>query len=287
MVPTNKYELYMESEYEKIADEYFIEMSDGAKLRILRTSAQSETKEPYTLIIIAGWGSVILGWDEVLMDVSRDFNVIYMETREKGSSVLPKKFEKGMDRLAEDLKEVIEQLNLDQSKLILLGSCFGATLISYGLAKKKYSPFLSVIIGPPARFEMPPLTRYIIFLVPPFALKLFRPIAVFWIKKFKTEDPEQAAKYIRVLKEADGKKWKKVVQSLVLPWWWDIYAKIENKVLLIAAEEDKMHNAKDTQKIRELIKNADYLDLGSNKATHSQPLVNALRTYLKQMDKKN
>ncbi|MHA1304523.1 MAG: alpha/beta fold hydrolase [Candidatus Heimdallarchaeaceae archaeon] len=275
----------IQAEYEKIAEEIFLEMSDGVKLRILRSNAIMNEETIYNVVIFPGWGSVVLGWDEVLMEMYKDFNLVYIESREKGSSIIHKKASTGMDRMSDDLKEVIEQLNLDESNLILFGSCFGATVIAHGLANQKYDPLLSVLIAPPARFDVPPMLRHIGPYLPAFFLNVLRPMVKLWIKKSKSESPEQAAKYIRVLNEADGRKWKKFGKPLALPYWWDVYANIKNRVLLIAAETDKMHDATITKEIKNLMPNAKYLDLGSNKNTHSLPVVEVLRNYLKELNK--
>jgi len=46
------------------------------------------------------------------------------------------------------------------------------------------------------------------YLVPNCFLRVTRPVWKRWIRKRKSEDPEQAAKYIRALEEAEVKKWR-------------------------------------------------------------------------------
>ncbi|MHA1829174.1 MAG: alpha/beta fold hydrolase [Candidatus Heimdallarchaeaceae archaeon] len=274
-----------QAEYEKFATEEYLMMSDGAQLRVLSSKVDKETDKTYTIVLFAGWGSVVLGWDEVLMELSKDFNVLYIESREKGSSIISKKSETGMNRISDDLKEIINLKKLDQRKTILFGSCFGATVIAHGLANNKYNPLFSVLIAPPARFDLPPLTRYIVPIVPFWSFNILKPLLKIWIKKSKSESPEQATKYIRVLDEAQGRKWKKFGKPLALPKWWDTYANVESEVLLIAAEADKMHNAKITKEIAKLMKNSTYKNLGDNKSTHSLPVVQALREYIQERQK--
>ncbi|MHA1224479.1 MAG: hypothetical protein ACTSP3_14730, partial [Candidatus Heimdallarchaeaceae archaeon] len=63
--------------------------------------------------------------------------------------------------------------------------------------------------------------------------------------------------------------------------WWDVYAEVKNDILLIAAEKDKMHAAKITQKIRDLMVNSVYINLETNKNTHTKPIVDVIREQLK------
>ena len=94
---------YRVSEFEKLADEMMVTVSDGSQLRVLRYTPPKDRFNGYTLVIVVGWGTVIPSWDELLMDATKDFEVIYYESREKGSSILPKKYAVGMERMVLDL----------------------------------------------------------------------------------------------------------------------------------------------------------------------------------------
>ena len=50
---------------------------------------------------------------------------------------------------------------------------------------------------------------------------------------------------------------------------------------MIGAELDKMHNAEETRKIVSLIRNSTYIDMKTNKNTHSKNLVTEIRKFLK------
>lgn len=271
-----------QGDYEKEALELYITMSDTTQLRVLKSSAPQETHTGFTLFLVAGWGSVVLGWEEVLLEAMHYFDIVYLETREKRSSRLTKRSKFGIDRMSSDIAETFLQLGLDEKKTILLGSCMGATIIAHGLAEKKYDPWLSVLIAPPPRFELPPLTRYLVPIAPVWIFELIKPLLKKWLKG-KTESKEQAMKYIRVLEEAEGKKWKKVGKPIARPKYWHIFPKIQSRVLLIAAEKDKMHSAKITQKIRDMIPNAMYKDLGTNHNTHAPILVDTIREVIKEL----
>lgn len=278
----NRYEAFMRSRYEDIAEEELLTMSDSTLLRILKTFAPENTRSGYTLFMVAGWGSVVLGWEDVLLEAMKDFDIIYLETREKGSSKLARRTKNNLDRLSSDVKEVLEKLELDPQKLVLFGSSFGATILADGFGNNKFDSFLNVLVAPAIQIDLPPLIRYLVPLFPHWFMPPFKPLIKWWLKKSKSESPEQAAKYIRVMNEAQSKKWKNVALNFLYWKWWSVYERVDNDILLIAAEKDKMHEADVTQKIGKLMKNSTYVNLETNKNTHTKPIVDLLREQIKQ-----
>ena len=275
------------SEFEKNSKSFDLPMSDGAKLRIYRSKPPKKDFNGYSMIVMPGWGTVVPAWDYFFMEAIKDFDVIYFESREKGSSYLPKTAEVGMDRMAYDIHDVIKFLKLDEEKVVIFGSCIGATTIAYGMYKNMYNPYLPVLLAPPARFEVPPVFRHLIPFSPTFLWVPVRPIITLWITKFKSNTPEQAAKYLRTVEEADPKKWKKLGLRLAYKRYWKMFPQVKNHVLLVAAEADKMHDAKVTKKIEGLMENTSYVNLGSNKDTHAPKMVEVIREYLPKFKGKN
>lgn len=280
-----KYLNETKSHYESIATEDFIIMSDGSKLKVLHSKTKNDPENAYTLLIVPGWGSVVLGWDDVLLEGNKYFNIIYVETREKGSSELNKQTKHDLDRSSTDIKEIIKKLKIDEENLILFGSCYGGLIIADGLAKEKYAPLFSVLIAPPIRVELPEIIRYTYWMIPAYdwIINPLKKFARWWIKKKKTESKEQAAKYIRVTEEADPKKWKIVGKHIARPKHTHVYEKVTQPVLLVAAEQDKMHDAEVTQKIHKLMEDVTYIDLATNKNTHSKPIVDTIKEHIKKL----
>ncbi len=266
----------MEADYERISERKMVKVSDNSEILVLHTKALKSNNAVFNLIIVPGFASIVLGWDDFLMGAKDYFNIYYLETREKKSSILAKKSKYTVDRFSSDLNEVMAYFELDSENTILFGSSFGAIVIADALFKKKIDPFLTVLVGPPEKIEMPPIFRYLLFIIPAFFYRLFAPIGKFWIKKSKSESPEQAAKYIRVIDEGDAKKWKKTCVRLAFDKYWDTYAGIESRVLVIDESEDKLHRTKITKKIAASIKNSELVDLKTNKFTHSAGLADFL-----------
>ena len=274
-----KNEIVVLSEFEKKAEIITLTMSDNTPIRVLKTKAAKKENTGLTMFVNPGWATIVPSWNEFLMEAIKDFDIIYFESREKASCDLTRKSEVGMERMASDIKEVIEQLDIDENKLVLFGSCLGATTIVYGLFKDMYNPAMPVLVAPPARFEVPPVLRQLIPVAPAFLLEPIKPIVRFWIRK-KTESPEQAAKYIRSINEANGRKWKKVGLPLAFKRYWKVFPQVKNKVLLVAAENDKMHDAEIIIKISKMMENSVYTNLKTNKNTHAPIMVETIREFI-------
>lgn len=275
-----KFESLSQAEYEKYAVESYLEMSDGSKLKILRTHAKEEVSNGHTLFINPAFGSIILGWDELLVEAMKDFDIVYFESREKGSSKLVKKAKMGMEVYSKDIEETIRQLDLEEDKLIAFASSSSVPIIANTIAYSNLQPKLTVFVGPILKIPIPTYMRLMILILPAIFVKLIRELAYIWIKRKQSESPEQAAKYIRVGNEADPKKWKKGLKYFATVTYEKIYPKINTKVLVIDESEDKMHETEITREIASLIPNAELVDLITNKNTHSKPIVDTIRKYI-------
>jgi hypothetical protein len=275
------YDTLYQAEYEKYAEESYLEMSDGSQLKIFRTYAKENISNGYTLFVNPAFGSIILGWDELLVEAMRDFDIVYFESREKGSSKLVKKAKMDMETYSDYIIETINQLQLEENKLIAFASSSSVPILGHAIASKKLQPILTVFVGPILKIPVPAYMRWMVLILPAFFVKLIRELVFIWIKRKRSESPEQAAKYIRVGNEADPKKWKKGLRHIITLTYEDIYPEIGSKVLVIDESEDKMHETEITREIASLIPNAEIVDLETNKNTHSKPIVDKIREFIK------
>ncbi len=271
-------------EYEQIATKEYVTMADGTALLVYSTKAPEKNRSPYTLFFVPGWASVILGWDSLLMEAKDTFDIYYYESREKKSSKLNWDTKVYLDDLSDDLVTIIEYYNLEQDKLILLGSCYGSMVLGHAMVQQRIDPFMPIMFGPPARLDVPKGTRRIIKHVPYCFYIPILPIVLFfarsWLKRKKSESKEQLAKYLRVLDEMDFKKNLFVAHNIITKKNWEMYAQINNKVLIVDAEKDKMHQSENSKKIKASMENSLYANLGTNKNAHSKPMLDLILEYL-------
>ena len=279
------YKKFLKAKYEEHAEERYFTVSDGSQIRVLLSKAPKEEYNGFSFVLIAGWNTIVSGWDGVLLEAMKDFDVVYIETREKGSSIVVKNTKFDMDRFSSDIQEIIEELQINQKKMVVFSSSLGTICTAHGLGSKKFEPFLTYFVGPVHRFETPKGSRFYMYLVPNCFLTLTRPIWKWWIRKRKSEDPEQAAKYIRALEEAEVKKWRATAYANVWDDFLDMYEKIEVRNYIVGMEKDKMHGREISMRIHERMENSIYIDLETNKKTHSAEMVKVVRRHLSDIEK--
>ncbi|MHA1777588.1 MAG: hypothetical protein ACTSWC_12505 [Promethearchaeota archaeon] len=278
----------VQAQFEQICEEQYLPMSDGTQLKILTSKLQQTIPEnsystQYTLMLIPGWGTIVPSWDDFLMEAAQRFNIVYLETREKDSSILGKHTHSNMDRNAQDIQEVIEFLNVSQKQLILVGSCFGANSIAYGLMRNRFSPLMNVFIGPQLRFPLPWYGRFLIPIAPYWMFYFFRPILRFWLRYFQTTDKKQAQKYIRIINEADPKKWKKVGKAVYFEEFSSIFPQINQFIYVIGEGNDKMHKASDSLRIAQMLPKSEFVMMESNAETHSAMMAKTIAGLISQL----
>ena len=71
----------------------FIEVSENVSLRLITFSPPKPSKRP-PIVFVPGWVSQISGWLQVLLEMTREYTVYYIETRKKYLQLL-----KGMQNI--------------------------------------------------------------------------------------------------------------------------------------------------------------------------------------------
>ncbi|MCG3223113.1 MAG: hypothetical protein H7647_01515, partial [Candidatus Heimdallarchaeota archaeon] len=259
----------------------FVPLSDGSQIRTLYTETPEETSTNFTLVLVAGWVSIVLGWDDLLMEAKELFNILYVESREKATSIVPKKGKFDLDRYALDIKEAIEYHQLNEKETIILSTSFGATLVALMLKNSEINPYLSILIGPIERIILPLAIKLALLILPSWMFNLIKPIGYWWVRKYKTEDGYQAARYIRAIRDSDPRKWKNTIRHVAFVKFWDYYEGLENNILVIDESEDPLHDTETTIKIASLMPNSRLIDIKTNRAAHSSPMIEIMRKEIK------
>ena len=280
----------LRTELEKSAEERYYTMKDGVKVRVL-VFDKAKNPHKYKIFMIPGFASVFPGWSKIIEPLAKDHIIYYFETREKTSSIMPSgKIARKTDlqKMAYDLKEIVEQMKLEESKYVTISSSAGGTIQVEALSEKWMHPDSAVLIGPSIEFHLQRFAAFAVYIVPSFIKDLFMFLFRWFIGAFyvnKKKYPEQYAKYVRAAEEIDMRKMKKLMWQLTNYNCWEMVPKVEAKCILVGASEDKMHDAELTKKTQELIPNSEYVDLGTNKATHAQPLVDLVKKIITDLEK--
>ncbi|MHA1532462.1 MAG: alpha/beta fold hydrolase [Candidatus Heimdallarchaeota archaeon] len=281
----------LRAEIEKKAKEIYCEMSDGTKVKILDFDL-AENPNKYTIFLIPGFTTVFLSWEILVEILSKEFRILYFESREKSSSIAPnRKVQRSttLRKMAYDIKEVTEQLELDKQDYIILCSSAGGTILVEALSEKWLNPPGAIMVGPTMEYHIQFIAPFLITIVPDFMKNLFMPLFRWFLGKFhvdKKEHPKQYAKYARSGEEAILRKIRRVLREMYRYNCWHMPPKIETRTLIIGASTDKVHATEEAIRTHELIPNSSYIDLGDNIAAHTQPMADALKDFIKELEKK-
>jgi pimeloyl-ACP methyl ester carboxylesterase len=262
--------------------EQSIAVTGNISLRVISFSPANDHYNP-SIVFVAGWITLISAWKKVLQEMTKDFTVYYIETREKISSRVTGKVEYGVEDIGRDIVNLVSHFNLKDNRFILFGSSLGASAILDCCRFLKLSPLCLVLIGPNAVFRVPQFGKVIIYFFPPRLYLLIKPIVKWYLKTFRLDiknDYEQYEKYCGNIDSADPWKLKKAVMKLWHWQAWDLLRAIKYPSLIVGASKDSLHEPENLKKMVSMMSNATYIDLETNKGTHSEKVVEEMRKYL-------
>lgn len=266
----------------RITDE-MVPVSDRVSLRVVTFHPPHPNDNP-SVLFVPGWISMISGsgWADVLREMTKEYTVHYVETREKISSRVRGKVEYSVEALGLDLVAIVSLFKLDSGRYILFGSSLGATVILDCCRFLKQRPLCLVLIGPNAVFRVPILGRVIVRMVYPPLFFVIRPFVKWYLKTFRLDVKSDYAQYQRYcdnLDAADPWKLKKAFFSFSKYQVWNLLGDIGIPTLIIGASKDRLHDPENLKKMVSMLKHASYSDLGTNQSTRSKQSVEEMRKF--------
>ena len=262
--------------------EEWLPASADVLLRVI-TFLPAQQEDNPDVVFVSGWISKPVAWRDVLREMTRDFRVFYIETREKISSRILGNVSFGVDSIGEDLVQLIPRLGIRPDRYILMGSSLGATAILNAVTALHPQPKALVLVAPNAEFRIPRWGLWLIRPFPPRLYLIFKPFAKWYLRNFRldlTVDYAQYEKYSNSLDAADPWKLKKAVLALAKYTIWEKLGAITCPVLIVGASKDKLHEPENLKKMTSLLPNAKYIDLETNRRTHSKEVVGALKKFI-------
>jgi len=263
-------------------NERMMEVQPGVSLRIVEFHPAEDHGNP-PVLFLSGWITQMSAWKDVLKSMTKDFKVYYIESREKISSRVNIKAAYSVEEIGSDLAGIVQQLDLPSGKFILFGSSLGASAIveSYKLLARK--PQSLILVGPNAVFRVPRIWKIIVTLFYPPLYAFVKPPAKWYLKKFRLDvktDKDQYIKYCSAIDAADPWKLRKAVLAVAKYTIWNRLGDIDCPVLLVDASKDKLHEPENLRKMETTIPQVLRIDLGTNKETHSERMVDEFRKYI-------
>jgi len=260
----------------------YIDINENVSLRLITFSPAKPSKKP-PIVFVPGWVSQISGWLQVLLEMTREYTVYYIETREKISSVVNGDVNYDIKEMGKDVIKVLEQINLIDKKYYLLGSSLGGTIILdlWRFLEKK--PLSLILVGPNAEFRVPITWHYLVTMFYPPLYSLLKPSVKWYLRTFRMNienDLAQYEKYSEALDSADPWKLKKALLSVEKYKVWDLLADINSPTLIFSASKDKLHEPENLQQIANTMQKATIVDMETNSGTHSREMVFKMQQYL-------
>ena len=250
-----------------------IAAADGIELRVYSFKPnQSSTSRP--VVFIPGWTSVMEGWAPLLSAWVEKREIHYIETREKRSAKMTGKLrvqDFAMIHHAEDLKAVVDVLNLD-SNVLWFGSSLGATVILHGMMEGLLQGEAAFLIAPNTKFRfstwMLPVISAPWWCYPPLIRILGLPYL-----KWRLKEPKQYIRYRRTLTQAHLLRLKRSVKAnrrYDLPSNLDC---ISAPVAICVAASDTLHTGDDSHGIADSLPNGSIVEVPSNQYAHEADVI--------------
>jgi pimeloyl-ACP methyl ester carboxylesterase len=261
--------------------EQYLSVGPQISLRVVSFQPPQRGTFP-TIFFVPGWISLMSAWKEVLKDLTSDFSVEYIETREKRSSRVHTSARYGVGDIAGDIARAVSVLS-GENGFVLLGSSLGATALVESCRLFRKRPQSLVLIEPNAAFRIPPLGLFIVKMSSPSLYCIIKPVIKWYLRTFRLDpktDYAQYAKYCSSLDAADPWKLKKAAIAFSHYQVWRALQSISMPVLVFGASRDVLHEPEHLKRMVSSLEQVTEIDLETNKRTHSAEMVSYLRRFL-------
>lgn len=255
-----------------------VEVDGHAIIRILHFQPQQPSGK-LPLMIVPGLSSVIESFKGVLQEITRTHVVIYVETREKPSSVVRDHCPFDMTSIARDLEVAVEMAGFEDRGYLLAGYSLGAAAIMEAFGRLTVKPAQVVLAEPVPQFRIPrwslPLTKWA-----PQIYPLLKPFAKWYMRNFMIntrKDPEVMKIVERALDSADPMKLGRTIRSIHRFEAWHKLPEMDIPTLIVATSADTLHRHEDILRMKSLIPGSTWVDLVDNQRTHDREMALLLR----------
>lgn len=260
--------------------EQMIQVDRDTKLRVVSYSP-AFPRNNIAVVFVGGLSTVLESFGSVVCQLTKDFPFHYIETRDHASSQIQGEGRFDIETSARDIAAITEGLGLKE--YVLMGYSLGAAIIADGYRHLNVKPQQMIFLEPTPVFHYPALAVKMARLTRELKTMPLRLFAKWYIRNFiidKNADADMVGISAKALDSCDPVKLKKTIVAIADYTLWDKLTDIDCPVLLIAATKDKFHNHDETLKMLRLLKNSSYVDLETNRRSHSVEAAEVIRKYL-------
>ena len=263
-----------------IGEEKLIRVSNSVSLRVFTWKPVNQSSK-VPILMVPGWGSVFEGWRPLVTEWVQNRKIIYVETREKASAIFDEKMSQKdfhIDNFTDDIREIIQSLNLD-GNYHLFSSSLGSTILIHGLQERKISAKSSIFLAPNQNIIFPLWARLLIKLpLPKFTLKWLIKLAI-WAVERKVEEEGQKIRYRRTLLSQNYERIRFSARYLIGYSLPESLSNIEIPCAILTAESDKLHGSNDVEFISREISNMKIIPIPSNQYAHQPEALNEIESF--------
>ena len=268
-----------------IGEEKLIRVSNSVSLRVFVWEPVNQSSK-VPILMVPGWGSVFEGWRPLVTEWVQNRKIIYVETREKASAIFDEKMNQKdfhIDSFTDDIREIIQSLNLD-GNYHLFSSSLGSTILIHGLQERKISAKSSIFLAPNQNIRFPLWARLLIKLpLPKFTLKWLIKLAI-WAVERKVEEEGQKIRYRRTLLSQNYERIRFSARYLIGYSLPESLSNIEIPCAILTAESDKLHGTNDVEFISREIPNMKIIPIPSNQYAHQPEVLNEIESFYSDME---
>lgn len=258
--------------------ERYVAVDRGVELRVLQWSPEAPSGRP-VLVFVPGWVSVVDGWADLLRGLVATREVLYIETREKGSARIasrelrPADF--SIERMAADLVAAAHALELGDRAATFMASSLGATAVLEAMKAERLPAARAFLIGPNTRFRFPIWGHPLLYLPAP-AYRGLKYLALWYLRNFRVnaeKEPEQMQRYESTLRTAHAQRFKLSALSVRNYQVWPRLGSIRSPVAVAYAGSDSLHEEGELERLVQALPHIRPVRCPSNRYMHSAELI--------------
>ncbi|MCB9758954.1 MAG: hypothetical protein H6739_03870 [Alphaproteobacteria bacterium] len=226
--------------FEEVAEISFVPVQDGS-LRVLRTRPAAPTGRP--VVLIPGFGATVASWQDFYALTQARVELIVIETLEKRTTTLTTEHpDFSVGAMARDIGLALDHLGVSGRDHVLMGSCWGATLVLEGLMRGAFDPPTVAVYDPMHAMWFPKLLlRYLAPHIPPELVDLLRaPISA--VALHGMDQPRQRARAESAIAAADTLRWSRAAAAAADVELYGRLGAIAREVLVFNGSHDKVHD---------------------------------------------
>ncbi len=253
------------------SDKEYITMSDGAEL-LCFYNKQKKNPSDIAILFGPGFGTDVPSWTDLWDELSQHYDFYVFDSREKSTSKAKWSHKADMNRLGQDIKEIVTHFKFDENKLIIISASFGCSTLARAIVGYGLKPAGIVFIGPSIKFILPRKILWLAYIIPSFVLQYIAfPIVKLWIRLIIPEG-FQRNNYQGFIGGANAMRWKK---TLSISKWNAMvdYEKITTPALITKDSKDALHTVSFSDNISAAIEGSRILEVPGYNYMHLRPGV--------------